>query len=334
MADWRSLQRHPLSAEYADMTGPEFYGFCLDLKATGFLPDRPIVLHEGMIIDGWQRKRACMDTAIEPEFTTLAEGIDPEAYVRAVNDRRRHESKEDRQARQERVEKRRSRVAESRVEGKSIRTIAEEEKVSTNTVLKDIEKLGVAGETPDGKVIGKDGRKQSSTKPKVLCRHCEHRKQMARPLIEDCPDCAALRKVLTPPKSKPKAKIEPEENGKPITDDAGVIVPIRLIPVFKSLEAFKEAERLLNATSKAFKVIEEGPCKDVKPVAGSQHYRKFFPTFKSARERLKAMRPSLICPDCEGEGCRNCGEAKNAEQDIDGKGWLTVEEAALKTSST
>lgn len=176
---------------------------------------------------------------------------------------------------------------------------------------RDLEAAAVPGdgtvETPDGKVTGKDGKKHAASKgPAVICRHCEHRKNMGRPLIENCPDCADLRKVIKPKKAKKEPLPEPTTTEEAIKDDAGTVVPARLVPMFKTIADFADAERLLNATSKAFQKIEQGPAKDLKPLDENGHYRKYFATFKSARLRLKAMRPSLVCGKCEGDGCGSC----------------------------
>ena len=310
-ADWKSLIRHPLSAEYKDIAGADWYGFTLTMKRVGFLPERPIILHESKVLDGWQRFRACVELNIEPVFATLADGLDPREYVEVVNDTRRHESAEERQARRERT-------AEARKEGKSLRTIAKEQGVSTTTVVKDLKEsqvyTGVTPEPESGKVTGSDGRQQAATKPKILCRHCEHRLNIGRPLLQDCPDCAELRKVLKP-KREPKEK-EPEAE-EPRKDDSGAIVPIRLLPVFQEVAVFAEAERALTACAKVFKRLEAGPAKDAKPVDPKAAFTRYFPTFKSAREKVQNMRPSLVCSDCLGDGCTRCRNL----------GWLTREMA-------
>lgn len=214
---WKDLRRHPLSSEYKDIAGPDWYAFTIKMKQLGFLPGHKIILHEQMVLDGWQRLRACLETATEPEFEPLPAGVDPKLYVEAVNDARRHESEAERQARRERVVKK---VAE---EGKSVRSIAEEEGVSRRTVDRDIEAMEEAGGAPiappEGKVVGKDKKKQSATKALPLCKSCQHRKKMKRPaLVGVCENCEKLRQsapAKKPAKSKKtkSAKSAPKSKG-------------------------------------------------------------------------------------------------------------------------
>ena len=69
-ATWKELERHPLSAEYRDITGKAWERFLCKFKL-GFNKAFPIYLHEGKVIDGWQRLRACLELGIEPIFTDL-----------------------------------------------------------------------------------------------------------------------------------------------------------------------------------------------------------------------------------------------------------------------
>ncbi len=302
--DWKSLKRHPLSAEYADITGKEWELFTNRMKQLGFLSCQEIILHEGMIIDGFQRFRACLETNTEPEFLPLDPSIDARLFVETVNDHRRHESEEERTAR-------RARVAEAIAAGESKRSIAEREKVSRATIDRD---LGATGAKSPAEVVGRDGRSQPSKKKVILCRHCEHRQIVGRELIPNCPDCEALRKILKPEKHG-GIGVPPAGRPEPLKDDAGVMVPQRLIPVFQARSDYDRAMALLTSCSKAFRAIEEGPTKDAKPLDKDAHFTKFYPTFKSARARLAAMCPSLVCSACGGDGgCDKCYD-----------GWLSKE---------
>lgn len=305
--NWKDKKRHPISSEYRDIIGPAFYRLKLKLQRHGILGGRKITLHEGQVLDGWQLYRACLETDIEPEFQELPEGMDPREFVEVVNDERRHETPAEAA---ERKAARLKAAGAARVEGKSLRQIAEELEVSASTVARDLEQIdqgvpsGVPDETGDlpetPKVVtGKDGK---TYKMKVvLCRHCEHRQVVGKPLIPNCEECAALRKII-----KPKKEKIVEEEG-PVVDDSGAVVPQRLIPTFKAIKDFEAAEKVLNQCAKAFQKIEQGPCKDWKPAKGKVHYQKFYVTFKSARQRLKAMKPSLVCTICNGEGgCSFC----------------------------
>lgn len=145
---WRHLERHPLSAAYADLTGPRWQAMVDDVRQGGFDAARPIVLHEGKVLDGWQRLRACLETEQEPVFAELGDQ-DPEQYVSRHNDNRRHESADEALRR---IEERRRRVREARAEGKSTRQIAEQEEISQRQVRRDLkapEDPGEAHASPD-----------------------------------------------------------------------------------------------------------------------------------------------------------------------------------------
>ncbi len=187
MRKWKELERHPLSAEYDDLTGWAWEDFVANLKENG-LADRKITLHDGKVLDGWQLLRACKEVDIEPDFSRLAKDADPEAFVATANDHRRHESDG---LRKERREKRIARVAAARADGKSTRAIAEEAGVSQSTVLNDLAvstEQGCSVETPEGKVTGKDGKKRkASTKKKKATAETE---QPAEPeTLKDSVDC-------------------------------------------------------------------------------------------------------------------------------------------------
>ena len=152
---WKQLERHPLSAEYDDLPKAAFARMVEDIKAHGIVNGRKVTIHEDAVLDGWQFLRACVEADVKPAFHKLAKDIAPEAFVQIVNDNRRHETPD---ALDRHIAQRRERVAHARGEGKSLRTIAEEEKVSPQTVQNDLDSSGVQGLTPD-EVKGKDGKK-------------------------------------------------------------------------------------------------------------------------------------------------------------------------------
>lgn len=83
------FELHPLCAMYAPIEGQEFEDLCDDIKRNGLRA--MIVLHQGKILDGQNRYRACHAT--ETSITTWDyNGSDPAGFVRSVNDRRRHET--------------------------------------------------------------------------------------------------------------------------------------------------------------------------------------------------------------------------------------------------
>lgn len=122
------------------------------------------------ILDGEGRAEIALSCGVRLPTVHVGELTTEQAYTRALgmNDARRHEDPEAiRQRRRERIE----RVAEKRREGKSIRTIAEEEEVSKSQIERDLEEAkstvppGTV-EPESGTVIGKDGKERPATMPK------------------------------------------------------------------------------------------------------------------------------------------------------------------------
>ncbi len=80
---------HPVAALFPllPVDSPEFGEFVDDIGEHGLL--QPIILHEGKILDGRNRYRACQHTGVEPRFEQWS-GESPTAYVLSLNLHRRH----------------------------------------------------------------------------------------------------------------------------------------------------------------------------------------------------------------------------------------------------
>lgn len=90
-----SYEAHELSRAFPDMQQEQYARLAADVKANGL--NHPIVLLDGMILDGRHRYRACMEHGIAPRFRDFHEGDpdeychgDPVAYVTSENASRRH----------------------------------------------------------------------------------------------------------------------------------------------------------------------------------------------------------------------------------------------------
>lgn len=90
------LNQHPLSAAFPGMTDEEFEQLTADIDANG--QREPIIVHEGMVLDGWHRYRACAALGIDPKRFTFATDGDPVSFVLSQNLHRRHLSASQRAA--------------------------------------------------------------------------------------------------------------------------------------------------------------------------------------------------------------------------------------------
>ena len=78
---------HPLSTLFPRLPDAELRQLADDIAANGL--QQPIVLHDGMILDGGNRYRACLLAGVEPVFTTFA-GASIVQFVLGANLHRRH----------------------------------------------------------------------------------------------------------------------------------------------------------------------------------------------------------------------------------------------------
>jgi hypothetical protein len=81
------MELHPLCSLFPRMAGAEFESLIADIKANG--QREPIIIHDGMILDGGNRYRACLEAGVEPQ-TMKYGGGNIVSYVLSANLHRRH----------------------------------------------------------------------------------------------------------------------------------------------------------------------------------------------------------------------------------------------------
>jgi hypothetical protein len=291
--DWKALERHPLSAEYVDINGPQWEAFVGALRLHGILNDRKITLapdpDDGgklKVLDGWQLLRGCIDADIKPKFQPLPDGIDPEVFVEVMNDRRRHE---DAETTRKRAEARRQRVDELRRQGESLPTIAAKEEISVAQVQRDLDKVGstLPGgkvEPENGQVTGLDGRKRRSPKKK--------KKKALRPRQKDNTDKAGV-----------------------LLDALDCPVPPGLVPVFNKGKSFRDIVNRLAAINQELVALKQSPAGAVLRLPQVQV------DLKNLKDAVHFDTPYCVCPVCQG-----VATTRKANCPCKGRGWL-IEQA-------
>ena len=88
-----SLKAHPYAEIVPPLEGEPFDELVADIRANGLL--HPITIHQGMVLDGRNRLRACQAARIEPRFVEY-DGGDPLSFVLSQNLHRRHLSESQR----------------------------------------------------------------------------------------------------------------------------------------------------------------------------------------------------------------------------------------------
>jgi hypothetical protein len=154
-------------------------------------------------------------------------------------------------------EARKAAVIKGRKLGKSYRLLADELNVSVATVQRDA--AGVSPETPDGKVIGKDGKAQASTKPKRSVKK-ESTTPKRKPLAQLKREAALIENVdglfplgigrQTTDEQWRAAGIEPYKNPEPVVhpDDSDSVTRLFLINLKEltgDVDLFRQAFVLL-----------------------------------------------------------------------------------------
>ena len=90
MATAERVSPHPASGLFPLMDGVELAALVDDIREHGLLD--PIVLHEGLVLDGRNRLRACELAGVEPRFVEWQQpdGMSATEWVVSVNLHRRH----------------------------------------------------------------------------------------------------------------------------------------------------------------------------------------------------------------------------------------------------
>lgn len=332
--DWKKLERHPLSAEYEDLAGERWEALVADIEATGFDKTRPVILHDGKVLDGWQRLRACIECDVEPEFSWVPVETSPETYVRRHNDNRRHETESQRQRR---IEARRQRVAHGRAEGKSLRMLAEEEGVSHRTIIRDIDVSGGAGAPPETESPNEsedvDCVSSASYNAEANAMFCADRLAPEREDEEPGPETTEPETPPAPsptvtgrdgktyqatkPKPKPKPTEQQDDDAGAVLDDDETPVPAKLREPFSETNIFRRAAVALQRAAVALEEVEHSVAYALSDrqaaTSGTGDRRVYSTACRTAEKRMLGMRPARVC--C-GDGCEACG----------GKGYLSVEE--------
>jgi len=78
---------HPIANIFPLLQGKEFEALVEDVSTNGLV--QPITKHDGKILDGRNRYRACLKSGVAPIFHTFS-GDDPVAFVVSANLHRRH----------------------------------------------------------------------------------------------------------------------------------------------------------------------------------------------------------------------------------------------------
>lgn len=305
--EWKQLERHPLSAEYADLPEAVFRQMVDAIREHGIV-DRSVTLHEGKILDGWQFHRACLAAGVQPDYVDVADMlVSPEVYVAIKNDLRRHETP---QQAERRIAARRQRVAEARAEGNSLRAIAESEGVDERQIRKDLDV--VADEKP--------GADRSAPEPEA------ETDQPTEPAPAPKPPTATK---VEPPKvtgrdgkTYPNARAadpDPEDDADAVLDDDETPVPAKLREAFGETNLFRRAAVALARAAVVLEEVEHSVAyalTDRQAAATGTGDRRVYSTAcRTAEKRMLGMRPARVC--C-GDGCEKCG----------GKGYLSAEEVS------
>jgi hypothetical protein len=290
--NWKKFKRHPLSEKYADITGPIWEDLCRNLRKNGILGKRKVVLHEGMVLDGWQLFRACLFLNIKPEFEVLQlkHGMTAEEFIDTANDFRRHETPEQQQ---QRAQERRERVLAARQEGKSLRKIAEAEGVSTVQIQRDL------ADFADGRDDEPEGENQRLDDSEI-----------------GAPGGALLGG------QEAGAELDGNTCRETESDAEQAKIPDKLKCIFEHISMMEGAVRLAEKLANLFQLVEATPAYR-RYVDGKPH--KVYSTYIRMAGRTIADIVPRLCPECKGiessadsDPCP-CGTCS-------GKGFLFAEE--------
>ena len=284
----------------------------------------PVVVDEDFgVIDGLNRLQIATELGLYVE-AQVWQGLSPETKERLArelnHERRQFTAEEQHRYREERV----ARVAQARRQGKSLRTIAEEEGVSKTQVREDLKEASIVQGCPIEPEDGKVQRKGGGTYP------------ASRAATDDV--TVPPGTVEPDPENEPPTQAESEatearwrEAGvgavarTEVLDAVGLPVPESLEPVFAS-GLFDEIAQLVRHAQRLTAQLAESP--EGAALAGHLSHRKgqrdgeeavvaYSSHLKNALSDLEAYRPhASVCPYCVIKG-------RQPDCPCRGRGWVS-----------
>lgn len=148
------------------------------------------------------------------------------------------------------------------------------------------------------------------------------RKEIGRPIIEDCPDCRVLRAETKQQEKIEAARESAADPLQEIYDDDENPVPGNLRPAFADTQLYIDAARSLEVAAKQVEMLEKSDGylmgnKRLNPGESESVSREVFSTMaRTAALKIRSMRPARVHQDCPGKTCEQCR----------GKGYFTAGE--------
>jgi hypothetical protein len=304
---------HPYAALFPPMTGPEFDGLCRSLARDGL--EEPIVLYEGMILDGRSRHQGCLVTKVKPRFREYAgECGSPLNFVVAKNLHRRHLTEGQRAVvaaklkplfEEEARQRQRAGLKQGGqppvplnltargkpdVKGESAQKAGALMKVSQSSVqfADKVMKRGVP-QLVDALAAGKVSVSAAAGIAKL-------------PAEQQQAVVAGIERGLKPKQAIAEVKARFDDDGRPLSE--------AVIPAFRQREELRALCRRIKALGRALEHLSGSPvslCLDVQRVLSS---------LEAIRQELWAAQPARMCAHGPGNesACDQC----------QGRGWLPV----------
>lgn len=269
-------ESHELADLFPMMSDDEILDLSIDIKTNGM--KIPIVMHEGKILDGRNRYKACVIAGIDP-LEVPFRGKDPLAYVLSTNLQRRHLTTSQRAmvaaniANLKQGEKPDSLIKLSAI---TQNDAAEKMHVSVASVKKAKAIIAASPEMAKAVSAGKETLHSATT---------------------------AIKRPVPPP---------PKKNAMPfplIVDKNGIEVPVKLIPLWSRREEVQEMIKALQAVKRNVLNAKE---KNDRLYAGGDigrapmDFNGFDSHIEMAIASLKACYTVHVCPACKGETCKYC----------------------------
>lgn len=319
------MKHHPLASIFPMLAGDELNALADDIAANGL--KEPVVLYEGMILDGRNRWAACRKAKIKQVETVQYEGDDPEGFVWSMNYPRRHLSTSQRALIAAERVKRKSAEMRSDDTSAEMRPTLDQAAAEVNVGTRTVDSASaVLEQGTDAEIEAVRSGEQTVTATAAQIRQRNKAKEIKEAAKGDPARFGDLAERLKDKDAKIdtihreyKKRLKDGTTKKDVLKDAlGNDVPASLRDLFGDpwiLQTSEGLEEFFRDTIKAIRAKVERKGTRYKFMVCGQIMKALDAAkleLEAAYSLLTEARPHAVCPKCEGKGCRLCREA----------GWL------------